>query len=127
MISYSQNREDVLLNRLFPERSSGFYIDVGACYPVIHSVTKLFYDRGWRGINIEPLPSLSAVLTNDRPRDINLRMGLSNCEEFPRSLSVPYRRNSQPSPTHRPKRQVARTGVRSGGTFDPGYNARMGV
>ena len=80
MISYSQNREDVLLNRLFPERSSGFYIDVGACYPVIHSVTKLFYDRGWRGINIEPLPSLSAVLTNDRPRDINLRMGLSNCE-----------------------------------------------
>ena len=32
---------------------SGFYIDVGACHPVVHSVTKLFYERGWNGINID--------------------------------------------------------------------------
>ena len=80
IISYAQNREDVLLNRLFQECSSGFYIDVGACHPVVHSVTKLFYDRGWRGINIEPILRLSEMLAHDRPRDINLRIGLSNHE-----------------------------------------------
>ncbi len=80
IISYAQNFEDVLLNRVFPERPSGFYIDVGACDPVIHSVTKLFYDRGWDGINIEPIPSRSEMLTHDRQRDINLPIGLSNRE-----------------------------------------------
>ena len=80
IISYAQNREDVLLNRVFSECASGFYIDVGACHPVVHSVTKLFYERGWRGINIEPLPSAYEILAVDRERDINLRMGLSNCE-----------------------------------------------
>jgi FkbM family methyltransferase len=81
IISYAQNFEDVLLNRLFPECRSGFYIDVGACHPVIHSVTKLFYERGWHGINIEPIPRLSKMLAVDRERDTNLRVGLSNCEE----------------------------------------------
>jgi FkbM family methyltransferase len=80
IISYAQNYEDVLLNRLFPDRSSGFYIDVGAWHPVIDSVTKLFYERGWRGINIEPIPSLHEKLTHDRTRDINLQLGVSNCE-----------------------------------------------
>jgi FkbM family methyltransferase len=80
IVSYAQNREDVLLNRLFPECPSGFYIDVGACHPIIHSVTRLFYERGWHGINIEPVPSLSEMLAHDRQRDINLRIGLSNRE-----------------------------------------------
>ena len=71
----------MILNRLFPETSSGFYIDVGACHPVLHSVTKLFYERGWHGINIEPIPGLSAMLAHDRQRDINLCVGLSNREE----------------------------------------------
>jgi FkbM family methyltransferase len=80
VISYAQNREDVVLNRAFTESSSGFYIDVGACDPVVDSVTKLFYDRGWRGINIEPLPKLSETLARDRKRDINLCIGLSSHE-----------------------------------------------
>ena len=78
IISYAQNHEDVLLQRLFRESPSGFYIDVGACHPVVHSVTKLFYERGWHGINIEPILSLSEMLARERPRDINLRIGLSN-------------------------------------------------
>jgi FkbM family methyltransferase len=91
MISYAQNYEDVLLNRVFAEHASGFYIDVGACHPVVNSVTKLFYDRGWHGINIEPLPSASALFAQDRERDINLGIGLSDCDgtsqfyECPRS------------------------------------------
>jgi hypothetical protein len=48
MYTYAQNFEDVMLNRLFHEQASGFYIDVGAWDPNMHSVTKHFYKGGWR-------------------------------------------------------------------------------
>jgi FkbM family methyltransferase len=89
-ISYAQNGEDVLLNRAFKGQPDGFYIDVGANDPVAGSVTKLFYDRGFRGINIEPGRVFSR-LAQARPRDINLQLALSDREgestfyEFPES------------------------------------------
>ena len=49
MISYAQNFEDVILNRLFKGKANGFYIDVGAWHPVDHSVTKHFTIRGGQG------------------------------------------------------------------------------
>ena len=73
-ISYSQNREDVLLWRALRSVEHGFYIDVGANDPSEDSVTKAFYDRGWHGINIEPLPSHYQSLKEQRPHDINLAM-----------------------------------------------------
>jgi len=71
-ISYAQNLEDVMLWRALKHVESGFYIDVGANDPEIDSVTKAFYERGWRGINIEPLLLHYVDLTRYRPRDINL-------------------------------------------------------
>jgi len=71
-VSYSQNAEDVLLWRALGHIDAGFYIDVGASDPVEHSVTKAFYERGWRGISIEPLPSFQQEFERQRPRDINL-------------------------------------------------------
>jgi FkbM family methyltransferase len=76
-VSYAQNQEDVLLGRAFREKD-GFYVDVGANHPVFHSVTKLFYDRGWRGINIEPSPLVYDHLAKERPRDLNLNVGLAS-------------------------------------------------
>lgn len=78
MMSYSINFEDVILQRAFPRDYQGFYIDVGASYPVEQSDTKHFERHGWRGINIEPNPTPFAVLQADRPRDVNLNIGLSN-------------------------------------------------
>ncbi|MEN9868664.1 MAG: hypothetical protein RL748_4254 [Pseudomonadota bacterium] len=72
--SYAQNFEDVLLWRALKQIKNGFYIDVGANDPEIHSVTKAFYERGWYGINIEPVPEHIKKLTEERPRDINLGM-----------------------------------------------------
>ncbi len=71
-LSYSQNAEDVLLWRALGHIDHGFYIDVGANHPVEHSVTKAFYDAGWRGINIEPLPSYQLAFREQRLHDINL-------------------------------------------------------
>ena len=76
MISYAQNGEDVVLARLF-RASNGFYVDIGAGHPVVDSVTKHFYDRGWCGINVEPLPEEHLLLTQHRPRDINVRAAVA--------------------------------------------------
>ena len=62
-----------MLWRALGHIAHGFYIDVGANEPTADSVTKLLYDRGWRGINIEPLPGYIASLNGERPRDINLQ------------------------------------------------------
>jgi FkbM family methyltransferase len=71
--SYAQNFEDVMLARCFPG-PSGFYVDVGANDPDIDSVTRVFYERGWSGINIEPLASNFARLKKRRTRDLNLHL-----------------------------------------------------
>ena len=78
MVSYAQDGEDVLLRRAFPDERGGFYVDVGANDPVSNSVTKHFYDRGWRGVNVEPIPGLHARLCAARPGDINLNLGLAD-------------------------------------------------
>lgn len=72
LVSYAQNHEDIMLWRALRHVEDGFYVDVGANDPSDDSVTKLFYDRGWHGINIEPSPMYFSRLQEQRPRDINL-------------------------------------------------------
>jgi FkbM family methyltransferase len=79
-ISYAQNAEDVLLWRALKHVPAGFYIDVGANDPEEHSVTKAFYDAGWHGVNIEPMPSYHEVFLQARPRDINLAVACGAAE-----------------------------------------------
>lgn len=71
--SYAQNFEDVMLARCFPGKR-GFYVDVGANDPDIDSVTRAFYERGWSGINIEPLNANFERLKSRRRRDRNLKL-----------------------------------------------------
>jgi FkbM family methyltransferase len=71
-ISYAQNFEDVMLRRALMHVDRGFYIDVGAYSPDIDSVTRAFYERGWRGINIEPNPAELVKFSVRRPDDVNL-------------------------------------------------------
>lgn len=77
--SYAQNFEDVMLARAFPG-AAGFYVDVGANDPDIDNVSRHFYERGWSGINIEPLSANSAELRRKRPRDINLEIAVGEEE-----------------------------------------------
>lgn len=79
-MTYAQNREDIFLWALLGHRTKGFYVDVGSHDPEFHSVTKLFYDRGWHGINIEADPELNKTFAKARPRDVNLNVGISNEE-----------------------------------------------
>lgn len=77
-ISYAQNGEDIMLWRALGSVERGFYLDVGAQDPEVDSVTKAFYDRGWHGINLEPVAHWYERLLAERPHDLNLRMAASN-------------------------------------------------
>lgn len=75
-ISYAQNFEDIILWRALKHVRNGFYIDVGANDPDTDSVTLAFYQRGWHGINVEPMRQYYEQLCVKRPADINLRVAL---------------------------------------------------
>jgi FkbM family methyltransferase len=75
-ISYAQNSEDVVLWRALRHVPSGTYVDVGAADPSIDSVTCAFYERGWRGVNIEPVESFAAALAEARPDDKNIAVAI---------------------------------------------------
>jgi FkbM family methyltransferase len=74
MISYAQNFEDVVLQRVFHNVPQGRYIDIGAFDPVVHSVTKHFYDLGWSGVNVEAVARFHRKFEEQRPRDWNLNV-----------------------------------------------------
>jgi FkbM family methyltransferase len=65
--SYAQNFEDVILWRALGHITDGFYIDVGACDPDEDSVSRAFYEHGWRGIHVEPNPDYADRLRSARP------------------------------------------------------------
>jgi FkbM family methyltransferase len=93
MVSYSQNGEDVILDRVFWDVEKGFYVDAGAYDPEVTSVTRHFYLRGWRGINIEP-SSRFERFPQGRPEDINLNLAVSTARgtrpfhEFPNAIGL---------------------------------------
>src|SRR5690242_3288672 len=68
-LSYSQNLEDYHLWLAFAGQTTGTYIDVGAGHPIADNVSFCFYERGWRGIVVEPQPELAGLYQRLRPRD----------------------------------------------------------
>ena len=77
-ITYAQNFEDLMLYRALRHVNNGLYIDLGAADPDSHSVTRAFYERGWRGINVEPHPGFFARLAERRRDDVNINAAVSD-------------------------------------------------
>ena len=77
---YSQDGEDVLLFSLYEEKPEykGFYVDIGAHHPFRVSNTQLFYEKGWRGINIDATPGSMIEFERQRPEDINIEIGIAD-------------------------------------------------
>lgn len=81
--SYSQYGEDMVLKAVFaryPSGYSGCYVDVGAHHPLKFSNSRFFYERGWSGICIDPLPGAAALFARWRPRDTFLQLGVGVTE-----------------------------------------------
>lgn len=75
--SFSQHGEDLVIDALLGSPIEGAYVDVGANDPSELSNTRRFYDRGWRGINIEPNQELFDAFERLRPGDVNLNIGIA--------------------------------------------------
>ncbi len=82
IVSYSHisDMEDVILYNVFHDMKDIFYIDIGANDPWTSSVTKLIYDHGGTGIDIEPIPELADLYPIERPRDIIICAGIGKEE-----------------------------------------------
>jgi FkbM family methyltransferase len=78
--SYSQEGEDMVLRSFYEgkKKYKGYYVDIGAHHPYRFSNTLFFYQKGWRGINIEPTPGAIKAFNIFRHKDINLNIGISN-------------------------------------------------
>ncbi len=76
--SYSQEREDIIIDKLLGHKPTGTYLDIGAFDPHHLSNTKRFYLRGWTGFNIEPNRTRYEFFVKQRTRDTNLNMGIAN-------------------------------------------------
>jgi len=79
-VSYSQSGEDMILKIIFSNKQNGVYVDIGAHHPSQYSNTKFFAQRGWTGINIEPMPGTKAIFDAERPNDVNLELLISEAE-----------------------------------------------
>lgn len=69
-ISYAQNFEDVMLWRALGHVEGGRYIDIGAQSPDVDSVSKLFYEQGWRGIHVDASAKYAEELRSARPDEL---------------------------------------------------------
>lgn len=74
--SYAQNFEDVMLWRALKHVEHGTYVDVGAQHPVVDSVSLAFYERGWRGVHVEPAPAYANLLREHRPDEVVIEAAL---------------------------------------------------
>jgi FkbM family methyltransferase len=77
-VTYAQHGDDIVIRCVFDSLGidNPSYLDIGAHHPTNISNTKLFYDAGSRGINVEANPNLFAQFMIDRPHDVNLNFGV---------------------------------------------------
>lgn len=75
-MSYSQVGEDLQIAYLLGKSEDVRYIDVGCLWPVRHSNTYYFYERGGSGLCIDPNPTVAQEYEAERPRDVFVNCGI---------------------------------------------------
>lgn len=73
--------DKILHEKFFLNKRGGSFIECGAFDGVIESNTLFFYENfDWRGYNIEPVPKIFEALKNNREKDKNFNLALSNID-----------------------------------------------
>ena len=67
-----------MLYRALGSIERGVYIDIGAQHPTIDSVSRAFFERGWFGVHVEPVPEYAAMLREARPGDVVIQAAVSS-------------------------------------------------
>jgi FkbM family methyltransferase len=100
--------EDVHLWLALGGKRDGTYIDIGGGHPIAGSVSFWFYERGWRGIVVEPQDKLATLHRRIRSRDalVQAAVGRDAVEvEFYQvdrlhALSTTVKRNADAAAVH---------------------------
>jgi len=77
-LHFGEFGEDIFINRIFKNKKSGKYIDVGCYHPFKGSLTAKLYKKNWNGINIDLSKTSIDLFKMVRGRDINLNVAVSN-------------------------------------------------
>jgi FkbM family methyltransferase len=95
--SFSQFGEDVVISKHLKDfdPQAGIYVDVGAFNPITFSNTLLLYQKGWRGINIDPDPDKIDEFIRSRPGDFNVVAAVSDKIEKLKFACYPARATNQ--------------------------------
>lgn len=88
-VSYAQNFEDVMLWRALKHVGAGFYIDIGAQDPVVDSVSRGFYEQGWRGIHVEPTTLYAERIHALRPDELVVKAAIGDTQGMLRFFEIP--------------------------------------
>jgi FkbM family methyltransferase len=77
-LSYAQYGEDLVVNSLFYsiKLEKPTYLDIGAYEPIDSNNTYFFYEKGSRGVIVEPTPEYVEKLKAVRPNDTVLGVGV---------------------------------------------------
>jgi FkbM family methyltransferase len=70
--SYAQDNEDLLMDKFLVDlgKKDISYVDIGAGDPIIINNTYYFYQKGFHGVLVDPLPWNCKLIREKRPRDI---------------------------------------------------------
>ena len=66
---YSQNDEEQYIARYFRDASAGTFLDIGAFHPKTFSNTRALYEKGFKGVFVEPSPSLMPAFVSEYGND----------------------------------------------------------
>lgn len=112
LVTYAQNFEDVMLWRALKNIGAGFYIDIGAQDPVIDSVSLAFYEQGWRGVHVEPVPAYAEALRRARPDETVLQAAVGRPGGIVRFFEIPGTGLSTEDPDMAETHRLSGFGVR---------------
>jgi FkbM family methyltransferase len=82
-VSYSQNGEDLIVDFIISAKKikNFTYLDIGANDPIKFNNTYKFYEKGYRGVCIEPNPFIFNKLKYKRKYDVCLNIGVGVTQE----------------------------------------------
>ncbi len=79
---FSQFGEDYLLWKIFNQKPSGFFVEVGGLDGIRFSNTYSFELEGWNGVCIEPHPDYFPLLKINRPQSHCIEAAVGKCNGF---------------------------------------------
>ncbi len=92
--SYSISNVDLIIDRMFANKSKGNFIDLGCNHPIKFNNTYLLYKRGWRGLNIDLDQTSINEFNKIRNLDFNVKALVSNSSNEIKKIYYYHKRSA---------------------------------